>query len=107
MNPALGEQGEDNAQLLIADQRLAANDGDVQGALAIDDFHESIDELLAFEVPEPAQGDAAAEMIVAVRVAAGTPQRALSRDLDRKYRLMSAEDASPRGKNPFHRLTIA
>ena len=53
-------------------------------------------ELLALEVADLAQRDVAAEMIVAVGVAAGTAQRTLAGDFDRERRSVAGEDATPR-----------
>ena len=82
-------------QLAIAHQRLAADDRDVQRPMFVDERHHAVDQLLAFEVADLAQREVAAEMIVAVGVAAGTAQRTLARDFDRKGGRVAREDATP------------
>jgi hypothetical protein len=52
----------------------------------IDERHDAVDEFLALEVADLSQGKIAAEMIVAVGVAAGTAQRTLAGDFDRERR---------------------
>ena len=75
--------------------------------MPIDEREDAVDELLALEVADLAQREVAAEMIVAVGVAAWTVQRALARDLDGKRWSVAGEDASPRRENTFHFPTIA
>jgi hypothetical protein len=82
VDPSLGELRQDSAKLAVTHKRLAADNRDVKGTLAIDERHEARDQFVAFVVGETAQRDAAAEMIVAVGVAAGTTQWTLARDLD-------------------------
>ena len=52
--------------------------------MAIDEREHAVDEGLALEVADLAERDVAAEVIVAVGVAARTLQRALARDFDRQ-----------------------
>jgi hypothetical protein len=49
-----------------------------------DDAEDAIDQRLALEVANFAQGDTAAKVLVVVGVAAGTPERTLARDFNRK-----------------------
>ena len=105
--PRFDEQRQDGRQLAIADERLAADDRDVQRAMAIDERHDAVDELLALEVADLAQREVAAEMIVAVGVAAGTAERAFAGDLDGERRRVAGEDSTPGWENTFHRATIA
>ena len=52
------------------------------GLRAIDQRHESRDQLIALVIGQPSERDVAAEMLIAVGVATRTPQRALLGDLD-------------------------
>ena len=61
----------------------------------------------AFVVADLAERDIAAQMFVAVGVAAGAAERALARDLDRQRGTVSAEDPPPRRDNSFHPSTIS
>ena len=60
----------------------------------------AVDELLALEVAHLAQRHLAAEVIVAVRIAAGAAQRALPGDLDRQRGRVPGQDAAPGGDDP-------
>ena len=74
-------------QLAKADQRLAADDRDVQRA-DVRRRARRTPSISSWPLKSRtcAQRDVAAEMIVAVGVAAGAAQRALARDLDRERR---------------------
>src|SRR5262249_42523055 len=99
---------QERVELAIADERLAPDQRDVQRAMAIDEGENAVDELLPLVVAHFAQRELAAEMRVAVRIAAGTLQRTLARDLDRERRPVAGEDPAPRGEQTphqiFHRL---
>jgi hypothetical protein len=75
----------------------------------LDELHEIVDELLTLEVAHLAQRDAAAEVFIAVRVATGTTERALTGDFDRESWTVASQDPSPSSKDAFHRgdYTIA
>src|SRR5205823_12107660 len=102
VDAALRKLRQDHVELAVADERLAADDRDVERPLTVDQREELVNELLPLEVAHLTQRHAAAEMIVAVGVAARTPQRALACDLNGKSRCVPAEDASPRDKDSFH-----
>ena len=82
--PRSGQRRQDLVQLAKADQRLAADDRDVQRLVLVDQSHEPIDELLALVVADLPQRDAAAQMLVAVGVTARAAQRTLAGDFDRQ-----------------------
>ena len=83
-------------ELTIPDERLAADDRDVQRIVAIDERHEALHQFVALVVGETPQRDAsAAEVLVAIGVASRTAQRALARDLDRDVGAMAGENAAP------------
>src|SRR5687767_14504153 len=82
-------------QLTIAHQRLAADDRDVQRPMMIDERHESRHQFVAFVIGETAQRDVAAEVLVAIGVAARTAQRTFLGDLDRQVRTIAREDPAP------------
>jgi hypothetical protein len=91
----------------MAHQRFAADDREVKRALAIDEREHPVDQFLALEIANLTKGEIAAEMIVAVGVAAGTTQRTLAGDFDGKGRSIAREDPTPGWENPFHLTTIA
>ena len=93
---AAGEQlGDESFQLAITDQRIAADDGQMQRLEAIDDFENSINQDLALAIVEVAQGFAAAEVSVVESVAAGAAQRALAGDFDGEGGWLAFEDFAP------------
>src|SRR6185503_15647927 len=63
---------------------------------AIDNLQDTINELLPLAVAKAAQRDAAAQMPVFVGIAAGTPQRTLTRDFDRKRGSLPLQNPAPR-----------
>src|SRR5205809_1846754 len=106
----LGQQRQDRIQFTVPYERFAADDRNVKRPVAIDQRHDAVDELLPFEIPELAQREIAAKVIVAVRVTPGTTQRALAGDLDGHRGSVAGKDAAPRGNNAlqsFHSHTIA
>src|SRR3954447_5488153 len=74
----------------------------MERTMFVDERQELVDQLLSLEVAYFAQRDTTAEVLVAVRVAAGAAKRTLARDLDGKSRCVPVEDPSPRGKDAFH-----
>jgi hypothetical protein len=79
----------------------------VKRALSIDEGQDAVDQLLTFEIADFAERELAAEMIVAVRVAAGTAQRTLACDFDGKCRYIANENSTPGWNNPFHPTNIS
>ena len=106
VDAALGQQRQQRVQLAVAHQRFAADDRDVQRTMAIDEREDAVNQLLTLEVADLAQRDLAAEMIVAVGVAAGAVQRALARDLDGERGRVASEDPAPRGEDAFARPSL-
>src|SRR5262249_54953940 len=82
VDAALGELRQEHVELAEAHERLAADNREVNRILFVDDREHTIDQLLPLEVSDLTERDVAAEMTVAVRIAARAPQRALARDLD-------------------------
>src|SRR6185503_17164171 len=82
MDVARRKLRQDAVEFPIANERLAADDRDVQRPAHVDEAHEPIYELVATIVREAAERDVAAEMRLAVRITTWAPQGALARDLD-------------------------
>jgi hypothetical protein len=95
MNVARSHLRQNLAQLFVSDQRFTADDRDVQRAMAIDQRHEPVNELVAFVVGQSAQRHLSAEMIVSVRIAAWTTKGTLLGDLDREIGTIAREDPAP------------
>ena len=102
VDPAGDHQRKQGVQLLVPDQRLAADDGDVERTMVVDQTHHAVHESLAFEVPNLAQRHLAAEMVLAVGIAAGTVQRAFTGDFNRERRHISGENTAPGCDDPIH-----
>ena len=96
VDAALRQQRQQRVQLAVADERLAADDRHVKRPVPIDQVDHAVDQLLTLEVAHLAQREVAAEMIVAIGVAAGAVQRAFARDFDRQRRRVPASGSDPR-----------
>jgi hypothetical protein len=70
--------------------------------MGLDQRKKSIDEFLTFEIADLAKRHVTAEVIVAIRVTAGTSEGTFAGDLDRQGRTITAKDSSPCGDNAFH-----
>src|SRR5207247_5167620 len=64
----------------------------------------AVDQLLSLEVPHLTQSGRTTKVVLAVRVTARTPQRALSGDLDGEGRRVAAQDAGPGREDAIHPL---
>ena len=82
VDASFGHPRQNLVEFLVSDQRLASHDRDMQRPEAIDERHESRDQLIAFVIGQPSERDFATEVLIAVGVATRTSQRALLRDLD-------------------------
>src|SRR5262245_60144675 len=102
VNASLRENGNQCFQLAIAYERLATDDRDVQRLVLINQAQHPINEFLPLEVANLTQGDLAAEMVVAVRIAPRTAQRALASDFDRERRCVPCEDPTPGSDDAIH-----
>src|SRR5262249_46352045 len=76
------ELRENLVQLTKPNERLPANNGNVQRLVLIDKPHEAINEFFAFEVADLLQNHCAAQMVVAICVTAGAGEWTLPRQLD-------------------------
>src|SRR5262245_53888363 len=75
--------------------------------MAPDKFKHTVDERIATQIAQPAQGDAAAEVIVAVGVTPRTPKRTLTCDFDGEERTVPSQQQTPGIEHPreVHWLT--
>ena len=78
----------------------------MQRPVLVDERDDAVDELLAFVVADLAQRDVAAEVVVAVRIAARTVERTLACDFNRQSGHVARENATPRGEDPFHAFQL-
>ena len=98
----LGHARKNFVELAKANERLAADDRDVQRLVFVEERKHRVDQLLAFEVLQLAQLDLSAQMVVAVCIAAGARQRTLPRNFNREVRLIARENPAPRPDDAFH-----
>ena len=90
MDSPLLELGEKDVKLAITHQRVPSHDGEMNGALAIDNGQEPADQVVSFEVRQLAQVDSAcAQMLGLVGVTTRTAQRALAGDFNGKTWLLA------------------
>ncbi len=92
------EPGKELTELAVADQRLAANDGDVNRPEAANDDG-GAHQIRAAIIGEPAEGDQRTEVFGLVRIASGAMQRTFPGDLEGEKGRVSAEDAAPNAQN--------
>jgi hypothetical protein len=100
VDAALEEEGDHGFNFAVTDEGVAADEREVEGFEAVDDFEDTIDEGLALAVGEAAEGGAAAEVTVVIGVTARAAQRAFLGDFNGQRRLLALEDHSP----SFHDL---
>ena len=86
---------ENAAQFLVADERLAADQRNVNRLVLADEIDDAVDESVAAQVIQLAKSGFAAEVRVAVSVAAGACERAFARDFDREHGDFASENVSP------------
>jgi hypothetical protein len=95
MDTALEEEGDHGFDFAVADERVAADEGEVEGLESIDDFEDAIDEGLALTVSKAAEGGAATEVAVVIGVTARAAERAFLGNFNGQRRLLAREDFSP------------
>jgi hypothetical protein len=82
---ALLELRKEHFQLAITHQRITADNGEMNGTLAINDRQEPANEVVAFVVGQLAEIDACgSQMLGLIRVASRAAQGALTGDFDGK-----------------------
>ena len=74
--------------------------------MLVDEREHAVDEGLALQIADVAQRDAAAEVIVAVGIAARTAERAFARDFDREVRSITEQDLAPSANNTLHEFSF-
>jgi hypothetical protein len=86
----------------------------MQRPYAVDQSEHTVDERLSLSIVQGAQGGAAAQMGVVVRIASGTSQGTFARNFDRERGAFSFEDFTPRTNhfgsfqtNPFSIRSIS
>jgi hypothetical protein len=95
MDTALEEEGDHGFDFAVADERVAADEGEVEGLESIDDFEDAIDKGLALTVSKAAEGGAATEVAVVIGVTARAAERAFLGNFNGQRRLLAREDFSP------------
>ena len=73
----------------------------------VDEREHAVDERLTFQIPDIAERDGAAEVIVAVGVAARATERAFARDFNREVGSIAEENLAPSANNTVHEYSFA
>jgi hypothetical protein len=68
----------------------------VQRPVLVDQAQNTVNQSLSFVVAKLTQGGLSTQVFVVVGVAARTPQRTLTRDLNRQRRVMPRQNPAPR-----------
>ena len=95
VNATLQQKRHKGFKFAISNERITANQRQVQRLHAIDYIQHSINQSVAFEIREIAQSFGSAQMIVIVSVATGTAQRTLASYFDGKRRGSPAQNELP------------
>src|SRR5688500_6910122 len=78
----------------------------MQRAQPIDELEDAVDERRALAIAEGAQRVAAAQMLVAIGVAARAAERTFARDFNREIRAPASEDLAPGANDAVHLSTL-
>src|SRR4029077_9668976 len=92
------EGGENAAQLAMADERLAADPGKMNGLVVPHESQHTFDERVSAQVMQFAKGDFASQVRLTIGIASGAGERALTSDLDRQHGYPATQDTPPSGK---------
>ncbi len=93
------EDRENAAEFLVTDERLAADERNVNGLVLADEIDDTVDESVAMEIVKLAKCGFAAEVRVAIGVTAGTGERTFASDFDGEHRNFAGENISPGREN--------
>jgi hypothetical protein len=85
----------DLLEFAISNKRVASDQRQVQGAVAVDELENAAYERAASIIAQVSQRSAAAEMRRVISITAGTAERAFPRDLDRKRGFLSLQYLFP------------
>jgi len=94
------ENRKNAAEFLVADERLAADEGNMDRLVFSDEIDDAIDKSVATKIVELAKSGFAAEVRIAVGIAARAGERALASDFDRKHGNFAGKNISP-GREDF------
>jgi hypothetical protein len=106
VHAARGEKRQDRVQFLVAHERFAADNRQMQRLVLGDQPHHAVDEFLTLEVAHLTERQVSTEVVVAVRITSGASQRAFASDLERERWCVAGEDPTPSRDNPVHAATI-
>ncbi len=98
VDTAIDKLGKQHFEFAIADERVSADDRQMERLVLVDQLEHAVDQLLSFEIREAAQVGGA-EMRVFVGVASGTAQRAFFGDFQRKAGNTADKGSAPRLQN--------
>lgn len=90
---------EDAAEFFMADERFAADKRNMNGLVLADKIDDAVDECVAMEIIELTKRSLAAEVRIAVSVAAGTGERTFASDFDGEHGDFTGENIPPGREN--------
>src|SRR5688572_7199902 len=104
---AIGELRQNDIELAIPHQRFPANQRNMQWAQPIDELEDAVNERRTLAIAESAQRLGAAQMLVAIGVAARAAERAFACDFNREIGTPAREYLPPGADDAFHQSTLA
>jgi hypothetical protein len=99
VNAAPGKPGQKDIQFAIADQRITADDGEMQRAILVHESENIGYEGITFVVRELPERKAFTRMTKLIRIAAGTTEWTFPGNFYRQRRASTAENPAPRTNN--------
>ena len=93
------ENRENAAEFLVADERLAADQRNVNRFVFADEIDDAVDESVAAKIVELPKSGFAAEMRVAIGVTAGTGERTFASDFDGEHGNFAGKNIAPGGQD--------
>jgi hypothetical protein len=90
----------------MANERFAADDGQVQRPVLVDEREDAVDQRLAFQVADIAERDRSTEVIVAVGITARAAERTLAGDFNREVRSIAKQNLAPSANHALHEYSF-
>lgn len=87
------------AEFFVADERLAADERNVNRFVLADEIDDAVDESVAAEIVELSKSGFAAEMRIAIGITAGTSERTFASDFNGEHGDFTGENISPGREN--------
>jgi hypothetical protein len=99
MNPSIDQPRDHQLEFTIPDERVASDNRQVQGLKPVDDFEDTVYELLPLAITKTSQSHPSSQVRVIIGIASGTTQRAFAGNLNGKRGPLSYKNLAPSSKN--------